>query len=35
MLEMKGIEYKPRAYERAARTVRSLSRDIEGVKEEG
>ncbi|MFW6110586.1 MAG: DNA polymerase/3'-5' exonuclease PolX [Thermoproteota archaeon] len=35
LLEMKGVEFKPRAYRKAARTVRSLSRDIEDVKDEG
>jgi DNA polymerase (family 10) len=31
ILEMKGVEYKPRAYRKAAQTVRSLSKDIEDV----
>ena len=35
LLEMQGVEYKPRAYRKAARTVRSLPRDIEEVKEDG
>lgn len=35
LLEMKGVEYKPRAYRKAARTVRSLSEDIEKMSEEG
>lgn len=35
ILEMKEIEFKPRAYRRAARTIESLSRSIEDVQEEG
>ncbi len=35
LLEMQGVEYKPRAYRKAARTVRSLPKDIEEVKEDG
>ncbi len=35
LLEMQDVEYKPRAYRKAARTVRSLPRDIEEVKEDG
>jgi DNA polymerase (family 10) len=35
LLEMKGVEFKPRAYRKAANAVRSLSKDIENVKEKG
>lgn len=31
LLEMKGVEFKPRAYRKAARSVKTLSRDIEDV----
>ncbi len=35
-LEMKGVQFKPRAYKRAAMAVESLSKDIGGIyKEEG
>lgn len=35
ILEMKGVEFKPRAYRKAARTVESLSKPIEEIYEEG
>jgi len=35
ILEMKEIEFKPRAYRRAARTIESLSRPIEEIEQEG
>lgn len=35
ILEMKEVEFKPRAYRRAARTIKSLSRPIEEIQEEG
>lgn len=35
LLEMKEVEYKPRAYRNAARTIRNLSEDIEKINEEG
>ena len=34
MLEMRGVAFKPRAYQRAARSVESLSEDIEKIYEE-
>lgn len=34
-LEIKEVEYKPRAYRRAARTIASLSEDIEDIHEQG
>ncbi|MFB6102346.1 MAG: helix-hairpin-helix domain-containing protein [Haloplanus sp.] len=34
-LEIKEVEYKPRAYRRAARSIESLSEDIESVAERG
>lgn len=34
-LEIKQVEYKPRAYRRAARTIASLSEDIEDIHEQG
>ncbi|MEM7819789.1 MAG: DNA polymerase/3'-5' exonuclease PolX [Candidatus Aenigmatarchaeota archaeon] len=35
LLELKGVEFKPYAYRRAAQTVESLSKDIEEVYKEG
>ena len=35
ILEMKDVEFKPRAYRKAARTVESLSRPIEEILEKG
>lgn len=35
ILEMKDVEFKPRAYRKAARTVESLSRPIEEIYEKG
>jgi DNA polymerase (family 10) len=35
MLEMQGVEFKPRAYRRAARTIESLSEPIEQVYAQG
>ncbi|MCP8322735.1 MAG: DNA polymerase/3'-5' exonuclease PolX [Candidatus Methylarchaceae archaeon HK02M2] len=35
LLELKDVEFKPRAYRKAAISVKSLSKDIEEVKEEG
>jgi DNA polymerase (family 10) len=35
ILEMKGVEFKPRAYRKAARTVESLSKPIEEIYEKG
>jgi DNA polymerase (family 10) len=35
ILEMKDVEFKPRAYRNAANAVRSLSKNIEEVEEEG
>jgi len=35
LLELKGVEFKPYAYRRAAQTVESLSKDIEDVYKEG
>ena len=35
ILDMKEVEFKPRAYRRAARTIESLSRPIEEIQEEG
>ncbi|MFW6117578.1 MAG: DNA polymerase/3'-5' exonuclease PolX [Thermoproteota archaeon] len=35
LLEMKEVEYKPRAYRNAARTIKNLSEDIEKINEEG
>lgn len=34
-LELKGVEFKPRAYARAARSVENLSRDVADIYEEG
>lgn len=35
MLEMQGVQFKPKAYEKAARTIESLSEDIEDVYKRG
>ena len=35
MLEMQGVQFKPRAYQKAARSVESLSEDIEDVYKRG
>jgi DNA polymerase (family 10) len=35
ILEMRGVEFKPRAYRKAARTVESLSKPIEEIYEKG
>ncbi|MBD3311995.1 DNA polymerase/3'-5' exonuclease PolX [archaeon] len=34
-LEVKGVEFKPRAYARAARSIENLSRDVTDIYEEG
>jgi DNA polymerase (family 10) len=35
ILDIKGVEYKPRAYRKAAFSIRSLSKDIRQIREEG
>ncbi len=35
MLEMQGVEFKPRAYRRAAQSIETLQRDVEEVWLEG
>ena len=35
MLELQNVQFKPRAYQRAARTIESLSEDIEEVWKRG
>ncbi|NIP66842.1 hypothetical protein GWN63_06045, partial [Candidatus Bathyarchaeota archaeon] len=35
LLEIKGIQFKPRAYRRAAQTIETLPEDIQAVYERG
>lgn len=35
LLDIKGVQFKPRAYRRAAREIESLSRDVEEIHREG